>query len=191
MAFRIENEILNGIKVFVPDVLEDKRGFFMETYRKDKFNEIGIDEEFVQENHSFSRKGVIRGLHFQFNPPVSKLIRAVNGEAYLVAVDIRKNSDTLGKWHGDFISGENKRQIWVPEGFASGFCALRDYTEILYKYNALYNPEGESNIIWDDAEIGIKWPSYMAEPILSDKDKKAQTLSEWLKREESNYFRLR
>ena len=187
MGLKITKEVLRGVKFLSPELITDDRGTFCETYKKDEFREIGINEEFVQENQSSSKIGVIRGLHFQFNPPLGKLVRVLNGLAYLVFVDIRKESSSLGKWHGENLSEEYRGQVWVPAGFACGFCALENNTEVLYKYNAFYNREGESNIRWDDPEIGIDWPNRYA--ILSDRDKNAQTLAEWLVTEESNYFR--
>ena len=188
MVFEIEKEILNGGKIIVPNIFEDERGFFMEAYREDQFKKMGIEERFVQDNHSGSIKGVIRGLHFQYEPALGKLIRVTSGEASLVAVDIRKDSPTLGKWHREILSDENKKQIWVPAGFAAGFEVLSDYAEVQYKYTAIYNPKGESVIIWNDPSINIEW--FTKNPILSNRDKYAQTISEWLKKEESNYFRF-
>ncbi len=188
MEFKKEKEILNGIVVLVPEISIDERGFFMEAYRKDKLKELGIEEEFVQDNHSGSVKNVLRGMHFQWDPPMGKLMRVSKGEAYLAAVDIRKDSPTFGRWYGEVVSDKNRRQIWAPAGFARGFCALSDYIEIQYKCTGIYNQRAESGILWNDAGINIDWP--IKNPILSPKDKNAQTLSEWLEKEESNCFRF-
>jgi len=158
----------------------------METFRNDQFKDLGLPYDFVQDNHSSSMKGVMRGLHFQWEPPMGKLMRVTYGEAFLVAVDIRKNSPTLGKWYGEIVSAKNKKQIWAPAGFARGFCVLSDFAEIQYKCTGIYSNKAESGILWNDPEIGIEWP--VSEPILSTKDEIAQTLSEWLKRPESNNF---
>jgi dTDP-4-dehydrorhamnose 3,5-epimerase len=179
---------LNGIVVLVPEVFEDERGFFMEVYRADQFRELGLPNEWVQDNHSRSEKGVLRGLHFQYDPPMAKLMRVTSGTAFLVAVDIRKESPTLGKWFGLEVSAQNKKQVFAPAGFARGFCVLSAFAEIQYKCTGIYNSKGESGIRWDDPVIGIDWP--ISNPTLSVKDAKAQSLAEWLKRPESNLFRL-
>jgi dTDP-4-dehydrorhamnose 3,5-epimerase len=186
MKISIINEALNGLLVLQPEAFEDERGFFMETYRKDQFTELGIHEEFVQDNHSRSSKGVLRGLHFQWEPPMGKVMRVTQGEAFLVAVDIRKGSPTLGQWHGEIVSAANKKMVWAPAGFARGFCTLSDFAEIQYKCSGLYSNKAESGILWNDPEIGIIWP--IDNPQLSDKDKVAQTLEEWLATENSNNF---
>lgn len=188
MEFKIESEHLNGITVIVPQVFEDSRGFFSETFRVDKFRELGLPTDFVQDNHSRSSKGVLRGLHFQWEPPMGKLMRVTVGRAFLVAVDIRKNSPTVGKWFGIEVSAENKKQVWAPAGFARGFCVLSDVAEIQYKCTGLYNGGAESGIRWDDPEIGIAWPKMDYQ--LSEKDKKAQSLRQWLANEDSNHFGL-
>ncbi len=187
MEFTIESAHLNGVIVIVPQVFQDERGFFIETYRTDKFRELGVAADFVQDNHSRSVKGVLRGLHFQWDPPMGKLMRVTVGTTYLVAVDIRKGSPTLGQWYGIEISAENKKQVWAPAGFARGFCVLSDVAEIQYKCTGLYNRTAESRIRWDDPQIGIRWPNMDFQ--LSEKDRKAQTLNQWLASENSNYFR--
>ncbi len=186
MQLKIESEHLDGVAVIVPEVFEDERGFFMETYRSDQFAELGLDIDFVQDNHSRSEKNVLRGLHFQWDPPMGKLMRVTLGSAYLVAVDIRKGSPTLGKWFGLEVSEKNKKQIWAPAGFARGFCVLSDFAEIQYKCSGIYSNAAESGILWNDPKIGIEWP--IDNPKLSDKDKEAQTLDEWLITGESNNF---
>jgi dTDP-4-dehydrorhamnose 3,5-epimerase len=187
MQIKIESEHLNGLVVLVPEVFEDERGFFMEAFRVDQFKELGLPHEFVQDNHSRSQKGVLRGLHFQWEPPMGKLMRVTYGSAYLVAVDIRKGSPTLGKWFGIEVSAKNKKQVWAPAGFARGFYTLSDFAELQYKCTGTYNNKGESGILWNDPELGIEWP--VKELTLSDKDKKAQTFAQWLERPESNFFK--
>jgi dTDP-4-dehydrorhamnose 3,5-epimerase len=188
MDIKVESKSLRDVTVLVPEIFQDSRGFFMETYREDSFRELGLPHHFVQDNHSRSSKNVVRGLHFQWDPPMGKLMRVTIGSAFLVAVDIRKGSPTLGKWIGVEASVENRRQVWAPAGFARGFCVLSDFAEIQYKCTGLYRNKGESGIRWDDPEIGIRWPISLAEVQLSDKDMKAQTLSQWLRTPESNHF---
>ena len=184
-----ENTPLPGVIVITPKIFQDERGFFMETYREDIFRqELGVDPEFVQDNHSRSMKNTLRGLHFQWDPPMGKLMRVTVGNAFLVAVDLRKDSPTLGQWFGLEAGTENRKQVWAPAGFARGFCALTDVVEIQYKCTGTYNPACESGIRWDDPDVGIQWPT--TEPILSNKDRDAQTLAQWLERPESNYFKL-
>ncbi len=184
-----ESTPLPDIVVIIPKVFQDERGFFMETYREDIFRqELGVDPEFVQDNHSRSVKNTLRGLHFQWDPPMGKLMRVTVGNAFLVAVDLRKDSPTLGQWFGLEAGTENRKQVWAPTGFARGFCALTDVVEIQYKCTGTYNPACESSIRWDDPNVGIQWPT--TEPILSNKDRDAQTLAQWLERPESNYFKL-
>lgn len=188
MKIEIESEHLNGLVVLRhPEVFEDERGFFVEVYRADQFRELGLPTDFVQDNHSRSRKGVLRGLHFQWDPPMGKLMRVTNGSAFLVAVDIRKGSPSLGRWFGMEVSAQNKRQIWAPAGFARGFCVLSDYAELQYKCTGAYNGKAESGILWNDPAIGIDWP--LADPVLSDKDRRAQTLEQWLESSYSDNFR--
>jgi dTDP-4-dehydrorhamnose 3,5-epimerase len=186
MDIKIESRHFRDVVVLVPDVFQDARGFFMETFREDQFQQHGLPTEFVQDNHSRSTRGVVRGLHFQWQPPMGKLMRVTFGSAFLLAVDIRKNSPTLGKWVGVEASAENRRQVSAPAGFARGFCVLSEAAEIQYKCTGIYNNKGESGILWNDPAIGIEWP--VRDPILSDKDKNAQTLAQWLARPESQNF---
>jgi len=188
MKFIVEETFIPDVKVILPQLFEDDRGFFMEVFNKTDFNLLGIPSHFVQMNHSRSEKNVIRGLHFQWSPPMGKLMRVTRGEAYLVAVDIRKNSPTLGKWYGDYFSEKNKKQLWAPAGCARGICTLSTITEVQYLITGEYKPKNESEILWNDSDIGINWPIDF--PILSDKDKNAQTFKEWLITPESNYFIL-
>lgn len=160
----------------------------MEVFRKDELHALGITDEFVQDNHSRSTYGVLRGLHFQWEPPMGKLMRVTAGSAYLVAVDIRKNAPTLGQWYGEVVSAENKKMIWAPAGFARGFCVLSDTAEIQYKCTGLYNSQAESNIAWNDPELNINWP--IKDPIISARDHNAQSLREWLATKDSDNFKL-
>ena len=186
MQIKVESRSLGDVVVVVPEIFEDERGFFTETFRADQFKALGLPTEFVQDTHSRSAKGVVRGLHFQWEPPMGKLMRVTVGEAFLVAVDIRKGSPTLGHWVGVEASGENRRCVWAPAGFARGFCALSEGTEIQYKCTGLYNGRAESAILWNDPEIGIKWP--LSDVLVSDKDRKARTLADWLASPVSEYF---
>ena len=187
MQIKIESRWLGDVVVVVPEVFQDSRGFFTETFRADQFEALGLPTKFVQDNHSRSAKGVVRGLHFQWDPPMGKLMRVTAGAAFLVAVDIRKGSPTLGKWVGIEASAENRRQVWAPAGFARGFCALSEGTEIQYKCTGIYNNKAESAILWNDPAIGIQWP--LADVTVSDKDRVARTLAEWLRTPESDQFR--
>ena len=178
MEIRIETRHLGDLVVLAPEVFQDARGFFMETYRQDNFRDMGLPTDWVQDNHSRSSKGVLRGLHFQWDPPMSKLMRVTHGTAFLVAVDIRKGSPTLGQWFGTEVSAENKKQVYAPYGFARGFCALTDECEVQYKCTGIYNSRAESGVLYKDPEIGVEWP--MTNVQVSEKDAKAQTLSQWL-----------
>jgi dTDP-4-dehydrorhamnose 3,5-epimerase len=188
MPVNVESIHFGAVAVVVPQIFQDDRGFFVEEFRADLFKEFGLPDTFVQENHSGSVKDVLRGLHFQWDPPMGKLMRVISGTAFLVAVDIRKNSPTLGQWFGMKISAEERKQLWAPAGFARGFCVLSEYAEIQYLCTGIYNNKGESCVRWNDPEIGIEWP--VTDPILSDKDKNAQTLREWLSTKESDNFTL-
>ena len=178
MQLTIESQHLNGIVVLAPEVFEDERGFFMEVYRADHFRDLGLPTGFQQDNHSRSVRNVVRGLHFQWEPPMGKLMRVTQGTAFLAAVDIRKGSPTFGRWFGLEVSAANKKQVWAPAGFARGFCALSEFAEIQYKCTGIYNSKCESGILWNDPAICIDWP--VTNPILSAKDAKAQTLAAWL-----------
>jgi dTDP-4-dehydrorhamnose 3,5-epimerase len=183
----VEPTAIEAVKVLVPEVFADDRGFFVEVYRRDVFAELGLPAEFAQLNHSRSVRNVVRGLHFQWGPPpMGKLMRVTLGRAFLVAVDIRPGSATLGQWVGTEVSADDKRQVWAPAGFARGFAVLSDHAEIQYLCTGTYNPDGESGIAWNDPAIGIDWP--VSEPILSGKDANAQSLTEWLARPEAANF---
>src|SRR5271154_3001845 len=189
MEIKIESRFLRDVVVLVPDVFRDARGFFMETFREDQFQQNGLPTHFVQDNHSRSTNGVLRGLHFQWEPPMGKLMRVTLGSAFLVAVDIRKGSPTLGKWVGVEASDENRRMVWAPAGFARGFCVLSDVAEIQYKCTGMYSNKAESGIRWDDPAVGIQWP--LADVQLSEKDRNAQTLAQWLATPESENLSYR
>lgn len=180
MPFKIETTPLKDVVVLHTQAFGDERGFFMEVFRADQFREMGLPWEFPQDNHSRSAKGVLRGLHFQWDPPMGKLMRVTSGAAFLVAVDIRKGSPTLGRWFGLEVSAENKKQVWAPYGFARGFCALTDGCEVQYKCTGVYNPKAESGIHFADPQIGIQWPIDPRQASTSEKDGKAQSLAQWL-----------
>ena len=165
--------------VFIIDVKTygDQRGYFMETYKKADFDAAGLCYDFVQDNQSSSRKGVLRGLHFQKQFPQAKLVRVLKGEVFDVAVDLRKGSETYGKWVGVLLSDENQRQFMIPRGFAHGFVVVSDYAEFAYKCDELYHPEDEGGIRWNDPDLAIEWPE-VGEIILSEKDTKNPTLAE-------------
>jgi dTDP-4-dehydrorhamnose 3,5-epimerase len=159
------------VKILEPQVFGDERGFFMETWRQDSFDQFVAERAFVQENHSKSKKGILRGLHYQSENTQGKLVRVVSGEVFDVAVDIRKDSPTFGQWVGEYLSAENKRQLWVPEGFAHGFYVTSDEAEFVYRCTDYYNPSAEKSIKWNDPTLKINWPITGNEtPILSDKD---------------------
>lgn len=186
MKVNVETKEIRDLLIVTHEVFEDERGFFMEVFREDIFKKTGLPSSFVQLNHSRSAKGVLRGLHFQWDPPMGKMMRVTYGAAFLVAVDIRKGSPTLGKWLGMEVSAANKKQIWAPAGFARGFYVLSDFAEIQYLCTGTYNNENESGILWNDPEVGIDWP--VDSVSLSQKDQKAQTLSQWLQTKESEQF---
>lgn len=186
MQLKIEKTPVEDVIRVIPEVFEDERGFFMETFRTDQFQQMGLPGRFVQDNHSRSARGVLRGLHFQWDPPMGKLMRVTLGAAWLVAVDIRKGSPTQGRWYGAEVSDKNKLQVWAPAGFARGFCVLSDFAEIQYKCTGVYNGSAEGGILWNDPGIGIEWP--ITDPVLSEKDQKAQSLAEWFDSPESDNF---
>ena len=187
---KIEPATIKDVFVITPEVHEDGRGFFMETYREDSIRKAGIDFQCVQTNHSLSvKKNTVRGLHFQWQPPMAKIMRVTRGRAFLVAVDLRKNSPTLGQWFGLEASAENKKQLYAPGSFARGFQTLEDFTEVQYLTSALYNKNGEAEIYWRDREINIDWP-LKDNPLLSVRSEQAPSFSDWLLRPESELFTL-
>lgn len=168
--------LLPGVLVLEPKVLSDERGFFMETYHAARFRQLGIDADFVQDNNSRSMRGVLRGLHYQEPNAQGKLIRCTRGALYDVAVDIRVGSPHFGKWVGADLTEENKLMLWVPAGFAHGFCALTDRSDLVYKCTAFYDAESDRSIFWNDPDLGIRWP--IVKPLLSPKDAAAPRLKE-------------
>jgi dTDP-4-dehydrorhamnose 3,5-epimerase len=168
--FTFNETRIKGVYIIDVKTYGDDRGYFMETYKESDFKEAGLDYRFVQDNQSSSRRGVLRGLHFQKKYPQAKLVRVIKGEVYDVAVDLRKNSPTYGQWVGGVLSENNKRQFLIPRGFAHGFVVMSDYAEFVYKCDELYHPEDEGGIMWNDPDIGIDWPD-VGELILSEKDK--------------------
>jgi len=180
VKMRVIDTKIPDVKLLEPQVFGDERGFFMETFRDEWFKENVVDRTFVQENHSKSVKGVLRGLHYQTENTQGKLVRVVSGAVFDVAVDLREDSPTFGQWVGEILSAENKRQLWVPEGFAHGFYVLTDEAEFTYKCTDYYNPKAEHSLIWNDETVGIEWP-LEGEPSLSAKDLSGKVLSEAIK----------
>ena len=165
---------LKEVLLIEPSVFEDNRGFFMQTYQQKTYRELGIDNNFIQDNLSFSVRGTLRGLHYQFPHAQAKLVQVITGEIFDVAVDIRRGSPTFGKWTGVYLSEKNKRQLYIPGGFAHGFCVLSETAVFMYKCSDFYAPDCEGGILWSDPNIGIEWP--IETPLLSEKDSKYETL---------------
>jgi dTDP-4-dehydrorhamnose 3,5-epimerase len=173
----IETTPLAGLLLVKPDVFGDERGFFQETWNLRRYTEAGLDRHFVQDNLSLSRKGILRGLHFQNPGPQGKLVYVLQGEVFDVAVDVRADSPTFGQWYGATLSAENHHQLFVPEGFAHGFCVTSETALFAYKCTDFYNPKAEFSLLWNDPDIGIEWP--IKNPELSEKDQNGQPLSEF------------
>jgi dTDP-4-dehydrorhamnose 3,5-epimerase len=167
---------LPGVVIVEPKVFEDERGFFMESFHKAKFAAAGIDVEFVQDNHSRSLQGVLRGLHYQLRHPQGKLVRVIRGRVFDVAVDMRRSAPTFGRWVGCELTESNKKQVYIPPGFAHGFCVTSDAAEVVYKCTAIYRPEDERTLLWNDAALGIHWP--VASPTISAKDARGVRLAD-------------
>ncbi|KHT43153.1 dTDP-4-dehydrorhamnose 3,5-epimerase [Vibrio sinaloensis] len=176
---KVIDTAIPDVKIIEPTVFGDERGFFMETWNQQRFEELVTKRKtpFVQDNHSKSRQGILRGLHYQTENTQGKLVRVISGEVFDVAVDIRKGSETFGQWVGVYLSAENRRQLWVPEGFAHGFYVTSEEAEFVYKCTDYYNPKAEHSIIWNDPNIGIEWPITI-EPSLSEKDSTAPLMSD-------------
>lgn len=174
--FKFNKTAIEGVYVIEPTVYGDERGYFMETYSEAEFREAGLDYDFVQDNQSSSRKGVLRGLHFQKMHPQAKLVRVLSGEVFDVAVDLREGSDTYGQWVGELLSAENKKQLMIPRGFAHGFLVISDTAEFAYKCDEFYHPEDEGGVMYDSC--GIEWPEVDGELVLSEKDLKHPKLEE-------------
>lgn len=175
---RFINTPIPDVILIEPKVFVDERGFFLESYQKQRFMDVGITANFVQDNHSKSRFGTLRGLHYQIQQPQGKLIRVVSGEIFDVAVDIRKYSPTFGKWVGDYLSAENKRMLWIPAGFAHGFYVISPEAEVIYKVTDYYAPQWERSIVWNDLLLNIDWPLRGMTPALSSKDANGKSLLE-------------
>lgn len=171
---------LDGVVVVEPDVHRDPRGFFLETWRADRWAEGGVDSTFVQDNHSRSVHGTLRGMHAQLRRPQAKLVRVLQGEIFDAVIDLRRGSPTFGRWIAERLSAENFRQIYVPVGFAHGFCVTSDWAEVEYKCSDFYDPGDELRLLWNDPAVGIEWP--VADPVVSDKDRSGLPLSAWLER---------
>lgn len=189
MKIDFEDTPLPGVVLVRPTVFEDERGSFSEVFRSDSYSRAGLPGSFVQWNRSRSARNVTRGLHFQWDPPMGKLQTVTSGSAFLVAVDIRRDSPTLGRWFGIELSAADRVLLWAPAGFARGFAVTTEWAEIDYLCTGVYNPTQESGIRWDDPEIGIAWP--VTTPILSKKDSEAQPLRLWLERHESHKFSMK
>lgn len=179
MPLKKISDYLNGLILFEPTVFEDSRGFFLESYRKSDLEKEGIFVDFVQDNHSKSQKNVLRGLHYQIEPPMGKLIRVTKGSALVIELDIRVNSDTFGQHEKFLLTAQNKQILWVPAGFANGFYTLEGDTEVQYKCTSYWNPEGEGSILWNDEVLNIDWQA--DNPIISQKDSEAMTIEEYKK----------
>ncbi len=169
-------ETLEGLVLVTPNLFQDERGFFLETFNEKLYRDLGIDCSFVQDNHSYSQKGTLRGLHFQSSPGQDKLIRCAQGEIYDVAVDIRPESPTFGKWYGVILDSEKHQQLFIPKGFAHGFCVLSESAHVLYKVSSLYDPKTECGFRWDDPNVAVEWP--IENPLVSERDKNAPFFDE-------------
>ncbi len=176
---KIIDTAISDVKIIEPTVFQDARGFFMETWQQRLFDELVAKRVFVQDNHSKSGQGILRGLHYQTENTQGKLVRVISGEVFDVAVDIRQGSPTFGRWVGEYLSADNKRQLWIPEGFAHGFYVTSETAEFVYKCTDYYNPQAEISIRWDDADIGIDWPITTA-PIVSEKDRDGMCLHQYI-----------
>ena len=176
---------IKGLLEIQPKLFGDNRGFFLETWQKERYQTAGIDYEFVQDNRSFSTKGTLRGLHFQKQFPQGKLVSVILGEVFDVAVDLRKDSETFSKWYGVTLTGEKCNQLWIPPGFAHGFYVLSEVAHFEYKCTDYYHPEDEGGLLWNDAVLNVQWPlDPDSNPILSEKDKKAMSLTDYCSRKE-------
>lgn len=176
MSLEVEDTPLAGVRIIKPRVFRDSRGYFAEVYQEDAYRRVGIDKPFVQDNQSVSGRHVLRGLHYQLPNPQGKLVTCLSGEVFDVAVDLRRGSDTFRRWFGVVLSSTNQWQLYIPEGFAHGFCVLGDGAHVLYKCTDYYSPAAEHTLIWNDPEIGIEWP--MRKPVVSDKDARGKRIAD-------------
>jgi dTDP-4-dehydrorhamnose 3,5-epimerase len=172
---RLDTEI-DGLVLIEPEVHRDERGFMVETFRESEWRKLGVDEHFIQDNHSRSGRGALRGLHFQTDPGQAKLVRCLSGRLWDVAVDLRRDSPTFGRWEGYELDDVSHRQLFIPVGFAHGFCVLSEVADFAYKLSSYYDPATEAGIAWDDPEVGVEWP--VAEPVLSERDRTAPSLAD-------------
>jgi dTDP-4-dehydrorhamnose 3,5-epimerase len=175
MTAQLETQ-LDGVVLIEPEVHGDERGFLVETFRDDRWRELGVEVEFVQENHSRSGRGILRGLHFQTRPGQGKLVRCLRGRIWDVAVDLRSDSPTYRRWEGYELDDERHRQLYVPAGFGHGFCVLSEQADVAYKLSSYYDPATEAGIAWDDPDVRVEWP--ISEPVLSERDRTAPRLAE-------------
>lgn len=189
MSITVHQTDLPGVVVIEPRVFKDQRGFFLETFHSKRYEQYGIKKTFVQDNHSHSSRGILRGLHYQLKQPQGKLIYVVTGEIFDVAVDIRRGSPTFGKWFGVILSSENKKQVYIPEGFAHGFYVLSETADVTYKCTDFYASDDEYGLLWSDPEVNIQWPLNES-PLLSEKDSRYFALSEIPQEHLPVYWRL-
>ena len=173
---KVFDTFLKGVRIIEPDVFGDSRGYFMETYHQERYMEFGLERNFAQDNLSYSRRGTLRGLHYQLPHAQAKLVQVIMGEVFDVMVDIRRGSPTFGQWHGEDLSQMNKRQVYIPEGFAHGFCVISEMALVMYKCSDFYSPDCEGGIHWSDRDLGIDWPA--KEPIVSTKDSRYPSLKD-------------
>ena len=176
IIMRINKTPLEGFLIIEPDYFQDQRGFFLETYQEHRYVNVGINDKFVQDNHSHSKKGVLRGLHFQINRPQAQLVTVIQGHVFDVGVDLRPNSKTFGKWHGVELSSGKKNQVYLAPGFAHGFCVLSDTVDLHYKVSLKYDASDEGGLLWNDPDLAIKWP--IEDPIITTRDNSYPRLSE-------------
>lgn len=180
MEPKITRTTFEGLFIIESKIFNDQRGFFTESWNKKNFSNVGLGADFIQENHSLSKKGVLRGIHYQnMQEPIIKLVRCISGEIYDVVIDLRLSSNTFGRWFGIYLNENNNKQLYIPIGFAHGFIAISDFAEVEYKQDGYYNTSSEGTIAWDDKDIAIDWP--IKNPILSEKDKKGMSLKEYIK----------
>jgi dTDP-4-dehydrorhamnose 3,5-epimerase len=175
---KVNKTPLNGLITIEPDKFQDNRGFFLETYQEERYNKAGIADVFIQDNHSYSKKGVLRGMHFQVKNPQAQIVTVMHGRIFDVCVDVRKESRTFGHWYGVELSDTGVSQIYMPQGFAHGFCVLSDWVDLHYKVSHPYNPSDEGGVLWNDPDIDIKWPLPESQLNVSERDRNYQLLSE-------------